>query len=71
MALIECAGCGKRIEARCAVPCAECAAPLCPDCEREGRGRCGACRENDSKTPRAQTAPPIPIFRFGGAICSM
>ena len=47
MALIECAACGKRIEARCAVPCAECAAPLCPDCEREGRGRCGACREND------------------------
>ena len=47
MALIECAGCGKRIEARCAVPCAECAAPLCPDCEREGRGRCAACREGD------------------------
>ena len=47
MASIECAGCGKRIETRRAVPCAKCAAPLCPDCERDGRGLCAVCREND------------------------
>lgn len=46
MAMIECAVCHRRIEAREAAYCRQCSAPMCPECEQLGQGCCTDCRED-------------------------